>query len=196
VTLGLWGEGHRRITAFDFAGELLDQARSLAAERGAGEIDFRRADATNVRRPALGLRDDEAFDAALFMFNGLMQIPGRERRRSALSRIRDLVGAGAPLLFTSHDRDASDRDFWTTEAAAWASGTRDPRLGDFGDRLFTDESGDVFIHIPSRSEILADLEATGWEPHFDAMRSEISKETRVVTDFSDNCRFWVALRRP
>ena len=36
VTLGLWALGYRRITAFDFAVELLDQARSLAAERGAG----------------------------------------------------------------------------------------------------------------------------------------------------------------
>ena len=38
VTLGLWALGYRQITAFDFAAELLDQARSLAAERGAEEI--------------------------------------------------------------------------------------------------------------------------------------------------------------
>src|SRR5206468_10527462 len=35
VTLGLWTLGYQNLTAFDFAEELVDQARSLAAERGA-----------------------------------------------------------------------------------------------------------------------------------------------------------------
>ena len=33
VTLGLWALGYRQVTAFDFAAELLDQARSLAENR-------------------------------------------------------------------------------------------------------------------------------------------------------------------
>ena len=35
ATLGLWALGYRNITAFDFADELLEQAQSLARERGA-----------------------------------------------------------------------------------------------------------------------------------------------------------------
>jgi SAM-dependent methyltransferase len=197
VTLGLWNLGYRRITAFDFAGELLDQARSLARQQGAGGIVFRRADATTVRRSSLGIAAGAPLDGALFMFNGLMQIPGRRNRRAALSRLAELVRPGAPIVFTSHDRDASqeERERWRFEAALWAAGRQDPSLSDFGDRHFTDESGDVFIHIPDRAEILADLDATGWHPHFDAMRTEIARESAAVTQFSDNCRFWVALRR-
>ena len=69
-------------------------------------------------------------------------------------------------------------------------------LTDFGDRRFRDESGEVFIHIPDRREILDDLAATGWSRVFDAMRSELATEGPSVASFSDNCRFWVASRNP
>jgi SAM-dependent methyltransferase len=195
VTLGLWKLGYRRIVAFDFAGELVDQAQSLAGENGAGAIVFKCADATIVGRSELGMAVGESFGGALFAFNGLMQIPGRENRRSALRRLHALCSPAAPIIFTSHDRDRSgEKSWWQDEAEKWASGRQNPLLTDFGDRQFQDESGEVFIHIPDREEIAADLHATGWAPHFDAMRSEISDESRAVTEFSDDCRFWVALR--
>ena len=50
------------------------------------------------------------------------------------------------------------------------------------------------MHLPTRTEILADLRATGWVPAFDAMRREIATESRAVANFSDECRFWVAHR--
>ena len=119
VTLGLWKLGYRQLTAFDFARELLDQAISLAAEREAGAITFLHDDATapkRVQAPAGG------FAGALFMFNGLMQIPGRENRRRALRSLHRLCRPGAPLLFTTHDRDSSpiERALWRLEAARWA----------------------------------------------------------------------------
>src|SRR5688572_32958378 len=40
VTIGLWSLGYHQLTAFDFADELVDQARSLAAERHAEAITF------------------------------------------------------------------------------------------------------------------------------------------------------------
>ena len=196
MTLGLWKMGYRRIVAFDFAEELLDQARSLAGAEGAGGVRFLHADAADPREPVLGLPGEEGFGGALFMFNGLMQIPGRVNRRTALANLARHCRTGAPLLFTTHDRDRAphDRAFWRDEAARWASGLRDPRLSEFGDRLGEDESGRVFIHIPDRGEILEDLAATRWVHAFDAMRDELAVELAAVRDFSDNCRFWVAKR--
>jgi len=196
VTLGLWNLGYRRICAFDFAAELLDQARSLAAERGLGGLAFHHADATRVDLAALGRPPDRPFGAALFLFNGLMQIPGRRNRRRALRRLHTLCRPGSPLLFTSHDRDYAPAEAarWKEEARTWAAGRQDSRLRDFGDRHFQDASGPVFIHIPDRAEILADLEATGWEPTFDAMRSQLAAEKAAVFDFADDCRFWAATR--
>ncbi|MEO6874506.1 MAG: class I SAM-dependent methyltransferase [Opitutaceae bacterium] len=198
VTLGLWTLGFRHLTAVDFADELVDQAQSLAIERGADgpdAITFLHADAT-----ALSVCNTiryKQFDGALFMFNGLMQIPGRERRRAALRELHRVCRPCAPLLFTTHDRDSSptERLLWRLEAGRWERGEQDQRLVEFGDRYFEDVgTGRTFMHLPDRAEILADLAATGWTHTFDAMRKEIAKEPRAVLDFSDECRFWVAER--
>lgn len=226
VTLGLWELGYRHLTAFDFAEELVDQARSLAAERHADAITFLHADATRLpsafrhslndkadgagpsdsagagaagatgARPVCHLMDDKRFRGALFMFNGLMQIPGREQRRSALRELHRVCAPGAPLLFTSHDRDSSptERALWRLETLRWVRGEQDPRLVEFGDRYFEDETGRTFMHLPDRREILEDLSATGWTHTFDAMRNEVARESRAVRDFSDECRFWAARR--
>ncbi len=222
VTLGLWALGYRRLTAFDFADELLDQARSLAAERGADTgpeaITFLHADATRLGECQLivdttqgaeaggatvvgqEVRGEAArgpsglFAGALFMFNGLLEIPGRENRRCALRGLHRACRPGAPLLFTTHDRDHSpaERAMWRLEALRWTRGGQDPRLVEYGDRYFEDEAGRTFMHLPDRAEILADLAATGWQHEFDAMRREVCEESPAVLDFSDECRFWVA----
>ncbi|HWA08043.1 MAG TPA: class I SAM-dependent methyltransferase [Opitutaceae bacterium] len=194
VTLGLWELGYRRLTAFDFAEELLDQAHSLAEERGAGAIAFVQADATRLGE-CHAIRDTP-FDGALFMFNGLMQIPGRDWRRRALRELARACRPGAPLLFTTHDRNHSpaERAMWRLEAARWGRGEQDPRLVEFGDRYFADEAGRTFMHLPNRDEILADLAATGWNHAYDALRREIARESVAVRGFSDECRFWAAHR--
>lgn len=194
VTLGLWDLGYQKLTAFDFAEELVDQARSLAAERGADTIQFHHADATSVSTQALA--PQTPYSGALFMFNGLMQIPGRENRRKALRQLHTICAPEAPLLFTTHDRDSSptERLLWRLEAGRWERGEQDPRLVEFGDRYFSDETGRTFMHLPDRAEILADLETTGWVHTFDALRGEVAKESAAVVDFSDECRFWVARR--
>jgi SAM-dependent methyltransferase len=194
VTLGLWELGYRNLTAFDFAEELVDQARSLAAERGADGIGIYHADATTVSMQTL--MAGKPYGGTLFMFNGLMQIPGRENRRKALRHLHALCSPDAPLLFTTHDRDSSptERLLWRLEAGRWERGEQDPRLVEFGDRYFSDETGRTFMHLPNRAEILADLEAAGWAHTMDALRGEVAKESAAVEDFSDECRFWVAKR--
>lgn len=194
VTLGLWEMGYRTLTAFDFAEELVDQAQSLAIEREAEAIVFRHADATRLSQLKPALRGP--FGGALFMFNGLMQIPGRENRRAALRELHALCLPGAPLLFTTHDRDHSptERALWRLETLRWVRGDQDPRLVEFGDRYFEDEAGRTFMHLPERKEILDDLAATGWKHDFDAMRATVARETKAVREFSDECRFWAAHR--
>ncbi len=192
ATLGLWQLGFTQITAFDFAEELVEQAGYLAAERGATAITLLVADATDLKK-SHPLRDT-VFFGALFFFNGLMQIPGREHRRAALRELHRVCALGAPFLFTTHDRDASptERVLWRLETERWVHAVQDPRLVEFGDRYFEDEAGRTFMHLPDRAEILADLAATGWTHEYDAMRTELARESRAVRDFSDECRFWVA----
>ena len=192
VTLGLWELGYRNLVAFDFAEELVDQARALSSDRSA-TIPIHHADAT---KPICHLISDKPFAGALFMFNGLMQIPGRANRRLALQNLAEVCRPGAPLLFTTHDRDHSrvERASWRLEAQRWEQGKQDPRLVEFGDRYFEDDVGRTFMHLPDRAEILEDLASTGWIHEFDSMRRDLARESRAVVDFSDECRFWAAKR--
>lgn len=195
VSVALAEAGYTRLHAFDFAEELLAQAQSLALEREA-KITLFHADATRLNK--CHVIRDTVFDGALFMFNGLMQIPLRRNRRRALRQLAAVCRPGAPLLFTTHDRDDSpaERALWRLEAARWAKGKQDPILREFGDRYYEEDGvGRTFMHLPVRAEILADLKATGWTHTFDAMRRQIAVESRAVRDFSDECRFWVAHRR-
>ena len=208
ATLGLWELGYRDLTAFDFAEELVDQARHLASERGATGIRFHHADATKpaqlralLRPPASALRPPSSvvcrpYSGALFLFNGLMQIPTRRARRAALRAIADVLAPGAPFLFTTHDRDEPDElHLWRAEAKRWAAGTQDPRLHEYGDRYFEHEHGRTFMHLPTRAEMLAELATTGWVHEYDIMRNDLARESHAVRDFSDNCRFWL-VRKP
>jgi len=222
ATLGMWALGYRNLTAFDFAGELLEQALSLAAERGADAIRFLLADATRLNEchllsdipsgksrslrchligdirsgPAGGADPCHEFDGAFFLFNGLMQIPGRENRLAAMRGLHGACREGAPFIFTTHDRDASreEAELWLRERAVWQAGAQDPRLVEFGDRYMESTEGRNFMHLPDQNEIREDLTATGWQVEFTAMRREIARESRAVREFSDECRFWVARR--
>lgn len=207
VTLALAELGYTQITAFDFAEELLDQARHFAREKKlTRRLHFLHADATQLPgdRNLFGYRSRGRGEAAagfagvLFLFNGLMQIPGRENRRAALRGLHALAAPGAPLLFTTHDRDdePAERRHWARHAELWAQGKQDPALIEFGDRYFVDDDNyRVFMHLPDRTEILEDLAATGWTHEWDEMRRRIAVESKAVKDFSDECRFWLARKR-
>jgi len=199
VSIALATLGYTRLTAFDFAQELLAQAQSLLHERRlTRRVALHYADATRAATDSPALRDAAPFDGALFLFNGLMQIPLRRNRRRALRQLAALCRPAAPLLFTTHDRDDSpeERALWRLEAARWARGQQDPILREFGDRYYEDaDIGRTFMHLPTRDEILADLAATGWAHHYDAMRRDIAREPHDVRAFSDECRFWTAYRK-
>ena len=193
VAVGLWHAGYRHVVAFDFAAEMIEQAENLAQEQGIAGLTFAQADATRLSE--CHLLNDTWFDGALFLFNGLMQIPGRENRRAALRELHRVCRPGAPFIFTTHDRDdPKDVTEWAKEAAKWARGEHDPRLHEFGDRYFSDDTGNTFMHLPDRCEVLEDMAATGWVHVEDATRNELASETPKVRNFSDNCRFWVARR--
>jgi len=130
------------------------------------------------------------------MFNGLMQIPGRENRRAAMRSLQKLCRPKAHFIFTTHDReDPRDLKEWAKEAARWAAGDQDSRLLEFGDRYFSDDTGNTFMHLPDRQEVLEDMAATGWVHVSDSTRNELASETPKVRNFSDNCRFWVAIKK-
>jgi len=179
VALGLWRDGWKEVVPTDLSPEMVGIAEGVLAEAG---CPFRPlvADATDLPfGPA-------SFDGAVFAFNGLMCIPGRERRARALAEIRRVLRPGSPLLLTAHDRlTGPNRAHWLAATA--------PPGGELGDRWHETDSGPVFIHASTEAECRGELEAAGFAVALSAMRSELAEEPPAVRAFSDDTRWFVAL---
>jgi ubiquinone/menaquinone biosynthesis C-methylase UbiE len=185
IAFGLHELGYKNILATDFSKSMIQHARHLA-KLLEYSVPFRVVDATELEF------EDNVFDGAIFGFNGLMQIPKKERREQALREIMRVIRPEGWFVFTTHDRDRSQyQDFWLQEEQRWRAGQQPEELDDFGDRFQVTESGTHFIHIPKAQEIEAVLNQVGFRIEATVMLSEIATETQEVTDFIDECRFWV-----
>lgn len=185
IAIGLWELGYKHILGIDYSKEMIREARRINQVMEYG-VSFQVGDARSLKFP------DNHFDGAIFGFNGLMQIPGRANRRKAMREIHRVLVPGAWFVFTTHDRAVHNQAFWRKQKEIWDSGKQDPRLEMFGDLCHELEGGGrMYIHSPSREEILEDAEATGFRVEVDVMRSQLCNEPLHVREFSDDCRFWI-----
>ncbi|MGC6506127.1 MAG: class I SAM-dependent methyltransferase [Coraliomargaritaceae bacterium] len=190
IAFGLFELGYCHFMATDFSRAMVKQARQIAQM-----LDYRVAlqvaDAT-----ALPF-EDNAYDGAIFGFNGLMQIPLKEGREQALREVFRVLRPEAWFVFTTHDRDHfGQRDFWEAEAERWQEGVQSPELELFGDRMESTEEGRHFMHVPTVEEMEVLLERVGFRIEAHIMRSELANEPAEVREFSDDCRFWVLQKPP
>lgn len=185
IAFGLHELGYKNILATDYSKEMIQQARHLA-KLLEYPVPFRVADATDLEF------EDGVFDGAIFGFNGLMQIPKKEKREKALSEILRVIRPGAWFVFTAHDRDHSKHHhFWHQEEQRWQAGQKSEELNDFGDRYEPAGEGAHFMHVPTAPEVEAILARVGFRIEATVMRSEIAVEPEDVAEFSDECRFWI-----
>lgn len=180
VSFGLWDRGFRNLEGVDVSSGMVATALAHAEATGR-QIPFHVGDATRLSY------GEATFDGVIFGFGGLMQIPGRERRQLALLEVHRILRPGGTFIFTTHDRDMEEyRSFWKKEL-------RQP-LGEgleFGDIHEEGPHGLVFVHVPDRREVEADLREAGWVNVQTRLRSEIAVEDAVVEELTDPCRFWV-----
>lgn len=186
IALGLWKLGYRNIEGADLSENMVTESVRISECLGA-EIRFSREDATRLRF------EDERFQAVIFGFNGLMQIPGSESRREALEEIRRVLVPGGLFVFTTLDRgDPMYRTIFSNSKDFDHDRFQNPYLLEEGDRHFKTSHGTTFMHVPRRREVMDDLKTTGWTLLEDKMRSELSRERSEVEEFAEDCRFWVA----
>ncbi|WP_309385340.1 class I SAM-dependent methyltransferase [Cerasicoccus frondis] len=186
IGIGLWELGYRRVLATDYCQEMVAEARRINQVLEYG-LPVQQADATNLQFA------DGEFDGAIFGFNGLMQIPGRENRLRAMHEISRVLKPGAWFTFTGHDRNRHGRkSFWREESKRWVKGRQNPMIQEFGDLYYEGDEGYwMYIHAADSQEVQADLEAAGFRVDVSALRSEICMEPAEVREFSDDTRFWV-----
>ncbi len=186
TTIGFYELGYHLVEGLDLAEAMIVQARKISEELNYN-INFSVGDAVCLDY------DDETFEAALFSFNGIMQIPGREKRIKVLKEIKRILKPKGYFLFTTHDRDSSKEyeSFWQEEKRKWEIHLQDKSLYEFGDRVIKMEERDTFLHFPTRDEVILSLEEAGFALIEGILRSELCEESEEVKKFSTDCAFWV-----
>ncbi|TFB08839.1 class I SAM-dependent methyltransferase [Candidatus Atribacteria bacterium MT.SAG.1] len=186
TTIGLYKLGYHLVEGLDLSEAMIVQARRISKELNYN-ITFRVGDAACLDY------DDETFKTALFSFNGIMQIPGRENRIKALKEIKRILKPKGYFLFTTHDRDGSKEyeSFWKEERRKWALHLEDKSLHEFGDRIIKMEERDIFLHFSTREEVISSLEEVGFILIEGVLRSELCEESEEVKKFSTDCILWL-----
>ena len=186
TTIGLYKLGYHLVEGLDLSEAMIVQARRISKELNY-DITFSVGDAACLDY------DDETFSAALFSFNGIMQIPGRKNRIKVLKEIRRILKPKGYFLFTTHDRDSSKEyeSFWKEEKRRWAFHLEDKSLHEFGDRVIKMEERDIFIHLPNRDEVIQSLEEAGFILIEGVLRSELCEESGEAKKFSTDCVLWL-----
>lgn len=186
TTIGLYKLGYHLVEGLDLSEAMIVQARRISKELNYN-ITFRVGDAACLDY------DNKTFNATLFSFNGIMQIPGRENRIKVLKEIRRILKPKGYFLFTTHDRDGSKEyeSFWQEEKRKWALHLEDKSLHEFGDRVIEMEERDTFLHFPTREEVISSLEEAGFRLIEGILRSELCEEPEEVKKFSTDCLLWL-----
>jgi len=186
TTIGLYEFGYHLVEGLDLSEAMIVQARRISKELNY-DITFSVGDATCLDY------DDETFEAALFSFNGIMQIPGRENRIKVLKEIKRILKPEGYFLFSTHDRDSSKEyeSFWKEEKRKWEMHLQDKSLHEFGDRVIKMEERDTFLHFPTREEVISSIEKAGFILIEGVSRSELCEESEEVKKFSTDCVLWV-----
>jgi SAM-dependent methyltransferase len=186
TTFGLYRLGWHSITGLDLSQEMIKKADLLAKKLGY-PISF-------LCGNALALPfDTGSFDGALFSFNGIMQIPGKEDRIQAMAEIQRVLKPGGIFIFTTHnDRGKNEwKAYWEEETEKWKNNKQDRRLLEFGDRMIHQDGFELFLHFPMQEEVLECIDRAGFKLLENSLRSDICTESEAVKKVSNENRFWV-----
>lgn len=189
ISFGLWKLGYRSLFATDFSKPMIKRA-NLINQKLKTEISFFVEDARSTSF------SNESIDGAIFGFNGLMQIPGRENRQEVIREMYRVLKNESFFVFTTHDRSMNKwKKFWALERKKWNRGDQNSELLEFGDRFEETPRGKLYIHVPDLEDIRLDLRREGFSVERDIQRSKICEENSLAQKYSDECRFWIAKKR-
>lgn len=186
------------VTAVDLVPAMIETAKHLQKEFKT-KIDFRVGDAAALEFAG------GSFGGALFSFNGWNQIPGAKNRQKALDETFRVLKRGACFVFTTHTRNFFCKYFfeWLKN---WLRFFVLKPLGfkiwekDFGDKLFTRARSGTFnkpqfIHVPSESEVKAQVEKAGFEIILCGWKDNIDARDSLDNTTGTNTLFFVCRKK-
>ena len=187
VAINLYKFGYKNITGIDLSAGMIQAAQNYVKENSI-YVNFKVDDAMNLKF------DDKTFECVLFMFNGLMLIPGIENRIKVLSEVRRVLKEQGTFIFTSHDINGNKeyKKFWDEQKSKWIEGQNDKKLYEYGDLIDSEiDENDSFIHFPEDNEIYEMAKAQNFKIVYSNFRDIIEEENDNVKEFSGNTKFWV-----
>lgn len=188
VTIGLYNDGFKNIGGVDLCPRMVDSAKEISRKLGL-HIRF------EVGSVATLPYKDASLDAAIFSFNGLMQIQFAATRQKAAKEVWRVLKRGGYFVFTTPHRD-NRQSFWKLQRNCWDRGYRDPRLHEFGDVIVRAVGlRENYLHFPTIAETRRLLANSGLQLIERKNRAEICHESKAVDQFAPDCTFWVA-RKP
>lgn len=190
ATIGLKEIGYNDIIGVDLSDDMIAEAKVICHQKQL-DIPFYTGDATDLAF------EEESFDAVIFAFNGIMQIPGVENRNQAMAEIHRVLKKNGVFIFTTHDRDkeTDNESYWKQEKYLWNKNRQDRRLVEYGDLIYRFNDREMFIHVPNRQEVQSCLAANKFLLIEDVFRDEIVEENDMVKEFADECRFWIVKKQ-
>ena len=187
VSYNLYKLGYKNITGIDLSKNMISSAKKYAFDKNA-DIKYYVDDAMNLSFKEC------TYDCVLFMFNGLMLIPGLENRIKVLKEVKRVLNKNGIFIFTSHDINGNKeyKEFWKNEEENWKLGKNDKKLYEYGDLIDKEiEENDSFIHFPSDDEIYMMASQLEYDIIFSEFRDSIVQENEKVKNFSENNKFWI-----
>jgi len=183
TSFGMYGIGFGNIVGVDISADMIAGACAIEAEKQCG-IPFYEADACSLPF------DDCSFDGALFSYNGLMHIPARSRRIAAMREIRRVLRPEGIFIFITQVREDPDFElFWKDEKKIWNSSKQDQRLEEFGDVIFSKKKRDIFLHVPSKAEMLECIAEAGFILVESKSRHAVSLDKKMIG--KTDSIFWI-----
>ncbi len=181
--------GYKRLYAVDYSVGMIEAAQLVARSLGS-KVKLLAADAR-----ALPF-ENGCFDGIIFGFNGLFMIPNLADRKQALDEIFRVLKPGGRFICTGHDRNlGNQRVHWTLERSRWKENQADhAEKYEFGDVVAETELGSMYIHSTTETEALDLLNSAGFVNVQSWLRRELGNEGPEVRQFSDECRFWKAIK--
>lgn len=187
TTFGLAKLGYEDIIGIDITPGMIEKAKNNTRKLGE-DILFEVGDACNLKYR------DNYFAGCLFSFNGIMQIPERDKRIEAFKEIHRVLRKNGVFIFSTHVRDSDPewKSFWEEEKERWAKGEQDSRIFEYGDRIVEEDGRLIFLHFPDREEVVSYLKAAGLKLIDEVWLFEEVEESEAVKERASKCKMWVA----
>ena len=186
VTFGLYEKGYKSVQGIDISEIMVMNAKKINRDKGY-DIKFSLGNAISLPY------EDGEFDAVVFSFNGLMNIPEEKNRVIVIKEVRRVLKENGIFIFTTHNRDDKEfENYWVDEKQKWGKNNQNPKLNEYGDMIVKKRNRDMYIYVPTLKEVLELLSKNNFKVLECSSRSTICEESKQVQELASDCVFWVA----